>query len=423
MKKKLAVILALLAAAALAWYGYGRWYGVPTHQHSGAPAEGKQILYYHCPMHPDYHSDKPGQCPICGMNLEPVYAPEKKMEEHGPGAQISPQQQQLYGVSVGEARVETVSETVRAVGVVQPDETRILRVHPKTDGWIEEVYADFTGRLVRRDQPLVSVYSPELLATQQEYLLALRARNILNASTVPGARTGGDSLVESARRRLELWDFSESEIQQIASSRQPRRAVTLLSPGTGYVLARNAYPRQRITPETELYVVADLSRVWVMAEVFESDAASLRVGQRAAVSLDARPSRRWPARVAYIQPAVDPMTRTVKVRLELDNPELELKPDMYVNVELQTGGASGVFVPSDAVLDTGLAKRVFLAHPDGHFEPREVETGLEANGKVQILKGLSAGDRIAVSGVFLVDSETQLRRGAAGTHVHDQSSH
>ncbi|MGQ9632964.1 MAG: efflux RND transporter periplasmic adaptor subunit [Bryobacteraceae bacterium] len=421
--KVLVIVLAALVIAALAWYGHGRWYG-SSHapEEHGEPAPGKLILYYHCPMHPDYKSDKPGSCPICGMHLEPVYAGEKPEAPAG-GASIPPEQQQRYGIVVGQPTLETATLTVRALGVVQPDETRIVRVHPKVEGWIEEVHADFTGRYVKRGEPLVTVYSPELLISQQEYLLALRARNVLNASTVPGQRGGGESLALAARRRLELWDLPPEVIEEIAREGSVRRTVPVLSPADGYVMARNAYRRQRIIPETELYTLADLSRVWVMAEVFESDAGAVRLGQNALVQLAYAPSRSFPAKVQYIQPAIDPATRTLKVRLEVENPRTDLKPDMYVNVEIRAGGGRGLFVPTDAVLDTGLSRRVFVVQGDGHFEPREVQTGREWNGKVEILRGLSPQDRIVTSGVFLVDSESRLRTPTSAGHSHDQQAH
>jgi len=419
--KLLLIALAALAVAAVAWYGYGRWYGPSPPQEHPRPDLEKKILYYHCPMHPDYKSDQPGSCPVCGMHLEPVGAGTPSEAPAG-GAILTPQQLQRYGIVVGQPAFETVELTIRALGVVQPDETRIVRVHPKVEGWIEEVHADFTGRYVKRGEPLVSVYSPELLASQQEYLLALRVRNVIEASTVPGQRGGGESLAEAARRRLELWDLPPDAIEEIGRTGQIRRTVPILSPADGYVMARNAYPRQRISPETELYRLADLSRMWVMADIFESDHSSLRLGQSAVVRLAYAASRSFPAKVHYIQPTVDPATRTLKVRLEVDNPRMELKPDMYVNVEIRAGWGRGLFVPSDAVLDTGIAKRVFVAHDDGHFEPREVETGREWNGKVEILRGLTAEDRIVTSGVFLVDSESRLRPAGAG-HRHDQPAH
>lgn len=462
MKKVVLAALLGLAAAGMAWYGYSRWQAKHTHEQHTPPGGQRRLLYYHCPMHPEYKSDKPGDCPICGMRLEPVYAeapkqtqqllkyhcpmhPEYQSDKPGDcpvcgmrlepvqaseaqqdrptGIHLTSQQQQLYGIALGNPSLETVSIPVRAFGVVQADETRIVRVHSRVEGWIEEVHADFTGRHVKSGEPLVSIYSPELLASQEEYLLALRARGVFSASTVESQRNAGQALVAASRRRLELWDLPAEAIDEIARSGRILRAVPVLSPASGYVMTRNAYPRQRVTPETELYVLADLSRVWVMAEVFEADAGAVRIGQPAVVRPAYGAGRSFAARVDYVQPQIDPATRTLKVRLGVQNTGLELKPDMFVNVEIRTGGGRGLFVPSEAVLDTGLAKRVFVVHDGGHFEPREVETGREWNGKTEILRGLTPQDRIVISGVFLVDSESRLRAPAAGAHVHDQPAH
>jgi RND family efflux transporter MFP subunit len=411
----------LIVAAVAAWYGYGRWYGRPPAK-TGTPSDQRQLLYYHCPMHPDYHSDKPGNCPICGMKLVPVFAAEKPAGPTG-AIEISPEQQRLYGVQTGTATIETAVQTLRAVGKIQMDETRQVRIHSRVDGWIEEVYADYMGQSVRKGQPLLTLYSPELLASQQEYLLALRAKDILNASTVPGVAAGNDSLIQAARRRLELLDLTEEQIEQLTRTGQPLRAVPLYSPSSGYVTARNAFPKQRVTPDTELYTLSDLSRVWVMANVLEFEAPSLRVGQAATVTTASEASGSSPARIDNIQPALDESTRTVKVRLDLDNAGLKWKPDMFVNVEFRLGGAPGLFVPMDAVLDSGLTKTVYLDHGDGHFEPRPVETGREFNGKVEIVKGLLAGERIVISGNFLVDSESRLRAASSGAQQHDQPAH
>jgi len=423
MKRKLVFLFLLGLAALLAWYGYQHWR--PSAAVRGTDAHGQKdatILYYHCPMHPDYKSDRPGNCPICGMRLEPVYA-DKKPEGEKKGALITPEQQQLYGVSVGEARFEAVSELLRTVGIVQYDETRTTRIHPKIEGWIEQVFADFTGRLVRAGDPLVSIYSPEMFATQQEYLLALRARRVLEASSVAAIADHGASLAEAARRRLELWDFSPDQLREVTSSGRPQRTVTLYAPATGFIVERNAYPGQRVTPDTGLYMLVDLSRVWVMAEIPEADGGSVRVGQPATVRLAGRAGPVWKARVDYIQPSVDQATRTLKARLELDNSNFELKPGAYVDIELRTNRAAGLFVPSDAVLDSGLTKRVFVDRGEGRFEPREVETGREIAGKIEILSGLTPGERIVTSGVFLVDSESRLRPLGAESTTYDHPAH
>ena len=418
---RIVLIVVLIAAAVAAWHGYGRWYGRPAAA-AGTPSDQRKILYYHCPMHPDYHSEKPGNCPICGMKLVPTFAAEKPSGPAG-GIEIPPEQQRLYGVQTGTATIETAAQTLRAVGKIQMDETHQVRVQSRVDGWIEEVFADYMGQSVHKGQPLLTLYSPELLASQQEYLLALRAKNILSASTVPGVTAGNDSLIQAARRRLELLDLTEEQIQELTRTGQPLRAVPLYSPSSGYITARNAFPKQRVTPETELYTLSDLSRVWVMANVLEMEAPSLRVGQAAIVTTAREAAISSPARIDYIQPALDESTRTVKVRLELDNAGMKWKPDMFVNVEFRLGGAPGLFVPMDAVLDSGLAKTVYLDLGDGHFEPRTVETGREFNGKVEIVKGLTAGERIVISGNFLVDSESRLRAAGSGAHQHDQPAH
>jgi Cu(I)/Ag(I) efflux system membrane fusion protein len=422
MKTFRIVLIALLILAALAgWYGYGRWYG-PRAVQKPVPQQERKILYYHCPMHPNYHSDKPGDCPICGMRLEPVYATGVSASS-SEQILISPERQQLIGMRFGQAAIETASRTLRANGKVEMDETRIVRIHPKVDGWIEDVEADFTGKFVRRGQPLVTIYSPELLASQQEYLLALKAKDVLKRSTVPGVASDNTSLVEAARRRLELWDLTAAQIQDIERTGKPARTVTLYSPSSGYIIARNAYPSQRVTPETELYSVADLSQVWVMADVFEYEASSIRPGQAAAVTPAYELGRPLAARVSYIQPSLDPATRTLRVRLELSNPGLLLKPEMFVNVEFRLSAPPSLFVPGEAVLNSGLRKTVFVDQGSGRLEPREVETGREFGDKVEILKGLAAGERIVTSGTFLVDSESQLSAAAYGAHQHDQPGH
>jgi RND family efflux transporter MFP subunit len=421
--RKALTLLAVLAALVAAWYGYTRWRRHAPAQ-TGAPKQERRVLYYHCPMHPDYHSDKPGACPICGMRLEPVYAaPAAPRPAPSGQIHISPERQQLIGVRLGQAAMESASRVIRVAGKVVMDETRVVKIHPRVEGWIESVQADFMGQFIRRGQPLLTIYSPELLATQQEYLLALKARGILSRSSMPAAVAGGESLVQAARRRLELWDVTDAQIEELHRTQQPSASVALYSPASGYVIARNAYEKQRITPETELYTVADLSRVWVMADVFENDVRFISFGQAARVVLTYQGGRSLPARVDYIQPSLDPATRTLKVRLGLENPGLILKPEMFADVEFRVRTPPRLMVPVEAVLDSGLAKTVFVDHGDGFFEPRRVDTGDEYGGKVEILSGLKAGERIVTSGTFLIDSESQLRAATQEMHPHDQPDH
>jgi len=375
----------------------------------------RRILYYVDPMHPAYKSDKPGIAPDCGMKLEPVYADDAAS---GPGTgllNISPDQQRLIGVQYGQAELTTSSNSFRAEGKVATDETRLVRIHPKIEGWIEQVFVDFTGALVEKDQKLLTIYSPEMLAAEQDYLLALQARKILRTSPLPEAAENSDSLLRASRTRLELWDLSSAQVDEIETSGKTIRAVTLYAPAGGFVTARNAFPSQKVSPDTQLYEISDLSRVWVIADVFESDAGNIRMGQTATISTPYQNGRKLTARVSYIQPQVDPTTRTLKVRLETPNPGFQLKPDMFVDVEFQIATQRKLTVPSEAVLDAGLRKTVFVDHGGGHLEPREVETGERTGDRIEILKGLQPGERIVTSGNFLIDSESQLKQALQGS--------
>jgi RND family efflux transporter MFP subunit len=418
MKAKLLPFVLLVAAAGfVGGYGYGRWYGKKPE--AAAQPAGRRVLYWVDPMHPAYKSDRPGIAPDCGMQLEPVYADQAPPPAAAPGAvQVSPEKLQLIGVRYGTVEHTTDAETVRATGKVAVDETRITRVHAKTDGWIEQVFVNFTGQAVAKGQSLLTLYSPELLASQQEYLLALKARDTLAASTVPGVRADTNALVEAARRRLALWDLTDAQIDEIRRRGQPVKSVTLYSPGVGYVTARNAFPSQRITPETDLYTLVDLSRIWVLASVFEYEAPLVRVGQPAVVSLPYQPGRNYRARVSNIQPQVDAATRTLQVRLELANPGLALKPDMYVEVQLEAAQRTMLTVPAEAVLDSGLRQTVFVDLGGGAFEPRRIETGRRIGKRIEILKGVAHGERVVTSGNFLISSESQLKAAAAETGGH-----
>jgi multidrug efflux pump subunit AcrA (membrane-fusion protein) len=283
------------------------------------------------------------------------------------------------------------------------DETRIARVHPKVPGWIEEVYVDFTGKPVNRGEPLVTLYSPELLATQNELLIARNAGETL-----------GPSLYQATRERLRLWDIDDEQIRHLEDRGVPLRTLTLKAPAGGVVTARNAFPGQRVEPGTELYAIADLSRVWVIAELYEDELPRVRLGQRVTVSLAYDPGRSYAGRVSFIYPEVDPATRTAKLRIEVPNPALELKPEMYANVELEVSYGTQITVPDSAVVDTGEEQVVFLAHEGGYFEPRRVDLGGKVGDRYLVREGVRPGDRIVVSGTFLIDSESRLKSSLAG---------
>src|SRR5579864_856691 len=288
-------------------------------------------------MHPAYKSDKPGNAPDCGMKLEPVYEGDAEPDAAHPGlVNISAEKQRLIGVEYGQVEWISSSSNFRVSGKVAQDETRVIRLHPKVQGWIEQVFVDFVGARVEKGDRLLTIYSPEMLAAQQDYLLALQARSILKSSPLAEAADNSDSLIRASRTRLQLWDLGKAQIDEIEGTGQAQRSLTLYSPASGYVIAREAFTGQKAAPETELYAIGDLSRVWIVADVFESDAANVRVGQSVSVGVPSEKGTGFSARVSYIQPQIDPATRTLKVRIEAPNPSMQLKPDMFVDVEFQT---------------------------------------------------------------------------------------
>jgi membrane fusion protein, copper/silver efflux system len=253
-----------------------------------------------------------------------------------------------------------------------------------------------------------------MLASQRELLLAVKAKNIMQTSTLPGAYDQSESLLQATRRRLELWDLSETQIDQVLKTGEPIKNITLYSPMTGYITDRKAFPQLKVMPDTDLYTIVDLSHVWIMADVFEYEAPNIRLGQTARVSIQAIPGRVFNARIDFLQPQVDPMTRTLKVRLNMNNPGVLLKPDMYADVEFLVNIPAKLTVPADAVLNSGERKTVFIDRGNGYFEPRQVKTGEREGDRIQILSGLSGGERVVTSGNFLIDSESQMKAAASG---------
>jgi multidrug efflux pump subunit AcrA (membrane-fusion protein) len=302
---------------------------------------GQRILYYRDPQKPDYVADKPGLNPETGNRLEPVYAPASPPSVPPGSINIPPERQQLIGVKFATVERGGGTRAIRTVGKVSADETRVGHVHTRIDGWIENVFVNFTGDVVTRDEPMLTIYSPEMLASQEELLLAARAREVM------------PSLFNAARRRLQLWNLSDDQIEQVLRTGQPIRSITVHAPMSGFVTERKAFPNQKVTPESDLYTITDLSRVWIVADVFESDITAIKVGDPAYVIFTSGGVPPVAAKVNYIQPQVDPMTRTLKVRLDANNPGLRLKPDMFVNVEFGVASAPQLTVPAEAVLDTG----------------------------------------------------------------------
>lgn len=412
-----------------AGFGGGVWFARQAALKAGAekPSEPKP-LYWVDPMHPSYKSDRPGIAPDCGMELVPIFDEEgtgkgaaRKDEVPSNVLQISPEMQQRMGVTFATASYSSTQETLAAAGRVVLDETKITRIHPKLEGWISSVNVDFIGQVVKAGDPLLTLYSPEMLASEQEFILALKGRDTVLASANEEARANAARMVEAARRRLSLWDLKPDQLEQVERTRTPIRSITVSAASSGVVIARNAFANQKVGPETELYALADLGTAWVMGEVFEAEVGKIAVGQAATVRLANAAGRSFPARVNFIQPQVDPATRTVKVRLEVANPDLQLKPEMFVNVEFRMAAMKRLMVPADAVMNTGKRQTAFVDIGEGRLEARAVETGERSGNLVQILSGLRDGEKVVASGTFLIDSEAQLKNALpmAGDHAHD----
>lgn len=330
--------------------------------------------------------------------------------EMAPGSAIvSPDKQQLLGVRTTTVEARPLSKTVRTVGTIKYDETKITRVQSKIEGWVEKLYANYTGKFVQKGQPLFTMYSPDLLATQGEYLLALKSHERLSGSSIPEVRAGADSLVEASKQRLMLWDISDQQIRDLEQKREPQRTLTFYAPNSGFVIKKDINEGMKIMPDKELYTIADISTVWVEADVYESEIPLVKVGQQATINLSYYPEETFKGRISYIYPYLDEKTRTVKVRLEFPNAALKLKPDMYVNAEIKIDSGSHLAVPEEAVLDSGLRKVVFVDKGEGRFQPAEVKLGGKFDGYYEVLSGLSPGERIVASASFLLDSESRLK--------------
>jgi RND family efflux transporter MFP subunit len=423
----LSAILGFLLAGVVAFYNIPAFH-VLLHPHAGGDNAAKTADQYTCGMHPFILSDKPGNCPICGMTLTkvesspapggtagaksaPAASPsgDAALPEGYATVQVGAERVRLAGIQSVPATRETISRPVRAAGVVVPDERRVRRVQAKIDGWIEKLHANFTGQLVAKGEPLLEIYSPDLVATQREYLLARAGVDRMKESPYEDARQMSSGLAQAARTRLKLFDVPESFIEELERTGKVQRTVTLNAPVSGYVTGKEVFEGTRVSPGMDLLTVTDLSSVWIEADLYEYEAQSVVVGQAAVLDTVSDPGAKLKGRVSFIYPTFSPETRTLKVRFEFPNPGLRLKPQMYANVSLDLHGATGVVIPDSALIETGVRQIVFVDAGDGSFEPREVTVGVRGDGKAQILSGVKAGEKVAVGANFLLDSESKLR--------------
>ena len=387
-----------------------------------APADSATVVTkerWQCPMHPTIVQDHPGNCPICGMTLVKMEPATDEHAQHAAAGDepeglatvtIDPARQQLIGLKLVHVERAQVAGSWRTTGRVAVDETRVHHVNVKFSGFIEHVHGDYVGRQVTKGEPLFAIYSPELLAAQEEYALALRTRSKLSGGEM--ARDGA-ALVASARRKLELLDVPESQIRNIEKTGEASRTVTIYSPASGVLTKKDVVPGMRVNAGDMPFEIIDLSHVWVLADAYESDLAQVKVGMNATLTLKAFPDRAFQGQVTFIDPLLDPQTRTAKVRIEFPNEGGELRPEMFGEVVLQGESHVGLRIPADAVIQSGTQTVVFVALAEGKFRPKEVKLGTGDSQYVEVLAGLDEGDAVVTRANFLIDSESRLRASLA----------
>ncbi len=407
-------VVPLLLALGMGWWLRGLSQSVPAPAPVHAPTAaagpcpgGAAPAYWQAPMDPSYVRPTPGKSPM-GMDLVPV-CPHEAADDGT--VQVDSRTLQTIGVRTASVETRDLSRSVRAVGRVTWDERRVAHVHTKVQGWVEKLHVDFLGQRVERGQPLLEIYSPELVATQEELLLAARYRSATTASPFEDVATGGETLLEATRRRLELWDISTRDIDRLIASGKVQRTLTLHAPTSGVVTELAVRSGMEVAPNSNLYTIADLSTVWVTADVYEFELPWVEVGQSGSVELASLPGVAFEGPVTYVAPFLDAETRTAEVRLELPNPEGRLKPEMFGNVTIQASPhPAATAVPSEAVIRSGTRSLAVVALGEGRFEPREIELGLDTGaGWTEVRRGLEPGERVVVSSQFLIDSESKLQ--------------
>lgn len=381
---------------------------------AGSNSEESKILFYRNPMNPEVTSPVPAKDSM-GMDYIPVYAETRNNTETLTGrVKIDGVTVQNIGVRTSKAIKTTLSHTVRAVGRVAYDEERMVHLHPKTEGWIEKLNVDKTGQHVKKNSDLLSIYSPQLVASQQEYILALNNFKALENSPIKDIRQGAEELIKSSLERLKLLDVPKHHLQELKRSHKVKKSLHIHAPSDGIVMKIGAREGQFVTPATEIYMIADLSKVWVYANIYEYELPWVKEGDAVEMQLAGIPGKTFSGHLAYIYPYAEAKTRTIKVRLVFDNPALLLKPEMFAEVTIFADKqSSAIVIPSEAVIRSGSRNQVFVVREPGKFEPRLVTLGLASNGKVTVIKGLKVGETVVTSSQFLIDSESKLREATA----------
>ena len=418
LNKKIALPLLVLLLAFAAGGGWFLWQNQYAGQSATETAARVKQLYT-CSMHPYIIKEKPGLCPICGMELikkiestatAAVQMPaEKQQSDMSAHVSLSPTQRVMANVATIEAAIGTLNKEINAAGIVQYDQSRQARVTAWMAGRIDKLYVNSVGAMVSKEKPVAELYSPDLVAAQQEYLLAIRSREQLKSSPFPSISQNGEGLVSSARERLKLLGVKGSQITTLEKNGKPDIRLAIYSPFSGIVIEKMVQQGQYVNTGEMLFNIADLSRVWVELELYENEFPNIHVGQQVEIRSQSFPEKVFTGRIAFIYPFLDPKTRTIKARVELANPGLKLKPEMFVNAIIRVPLESTIVVPLSAVIDSGKRQVVWVESLPGMFEPRDVQVGQKNTDNIQILSGINPGDKVAVSGAYLIDSESQLK--------------
>lgn len=463
-KNKILALVLILIITSFVLYRYGS--EIPlinkipvfadNHEHEYRPVltEEGEIDYWTCAMHPSVRLKEPGQCPICGMETTPVWKKDNSqtetvtqtkeeeldtttngedmasMQGHDHSAMgvapkpssnqeakstftVSPERQQLIGMKTEPVMIRTLDKNIRTVGMVEIDETKVEHIHTRIKGWIENVFVDYKWQYVKKGDPLFSIYSPELVSSQEEFLLALRSKDILAKSEFPEISQGANSLMEASRRRLQLWDISESQIKELERTGKVKDSVVIYSPISGNVIERNAFDNMFVDPNTTVYTIADHSRVWIQVDIYENEISMIKLGQKAKMTMASFPGEVFEGDVTFINPHINTETRTVKVRLEFPNPNLKLLPEMYADVTLDIPMGQKLTIPASSVLRTGKKNIVFVDKGNGNIEIRRVKLGPKAGGYYEVLRGLTKGEEVVSRANFLIDSESKVQATVA----------
>lgn len=384
---------------------------------------------FYCPMGAEHVQDKPGKCPKCGMDLVEKKEAPAGHEGHAapvPGRvsiSLSPDKRQMIGLTLSKVEKRSLTRTVRTAARVEHDETRYTKIAPRFAGWVRKLHVNFTGAPVEKDQPLFMVYSPELYSTENEYLVAWRAAKQLKDDAPANQKESANSLLESARLRLALFEIGDREITELEQRGKASAELLFRAPFSGHVIVKNAIEGKAFMAGESLYEIADLSHLWLRAYVFEFEMPLISVGQDAVINFAYLNNESFPAKVTFIYPHIEPQTRRGEIRLELDNPQHRLRPDMWANVEVELKAGEKLVVPASSVIDTGPRYVAFVQGQDQHLEPREVKVGMKTDDYYEVVSGLNDGEQVVTRALFLVDSESQLKAaisgmGAAGGHQH-----